>query len=73
MTGGCGGRFTPSPDGKVGRECDVVFLYEVGQEVEVYTNYAGMSSRTKRHRVLDRKVNSDWTIWKDIYKYPCNY
>ena len=71
--GGCGGRFTPSPDGNVGSEREVVFLYQVGQEVEIYTNYAGMSTRTKRHRVLSRTVSSDKTIWKELFNYPCTY
>ena len=71
--GGCGGRFTPSPEGKAGSEREVVFLYEVGQEVEIYTNYSGMSTRTKRHRVLERTVSNDKTIWKELFDYPCNY
>ena len=71
--GGCGGRFTPSPDGNVGSEREVVFLYNVGQEVEIYTNYAGMSTRTKRHRILERTVSSDKNIWKELFDYPCNY
>ena len=71
--GGCGGRFTPSPDGKAGSEREVVFLYQIGQEVEIYTNYAGMSTRTKRHRVLERTVSSDKNIWKELFNYPCTY
>ena len=71
--GGCGGRFTPSPDGTVGSEREVVFLYQVGQEVEIYTNYAGMSTRTKRHIVLDRTISNDKNIWKELFNYPCNY
>ena len=70
---GCGRGFTPSPDGKVGNERDVVFLYHVGQEVEVFLNYAGMSTRTQRHRVLECKIGSDWTIWKDLFNAPCTY
>ena len=71
--GGCTGRFAPSPDGKAGSEREVVFLYQIGQEVEIYTNYAGMSTRTKRHRVLERTVSSDKTIWKELFNYPCTY
>lgn len=71
--GGCGGRFTPSPDGKAGSEREVVFLYQIGQEVEIYTNYSGMSTRTKRHIVLERTVSSDKTIWKELFNYPCTY
>ena len=71
--GGCGGRFTPSPDGKAESEREVVFLYHVGQEVEIYTNYSGMSTRTKRHIVLERTVSSDKNIWKELFNYPCTY
>ena len=73
VTGGCGGRFTPSPDGKAGSEREVVFLYQIGQEVEIYTNYSGMSTRTKRHIVLERTVSSDKNIWKELFNYPCTY
>ena len=73
VTGGCGGRFTPSPDGKAGSEREVVFLYQIGQEVEIYTNYSGMSTRTKRHIVLERTISSDKNIWKELFNYPCTY
>lgn len=73
VTGGCSGRFTPSPDGKVGSENKVVFLYEIGQEVEIYTDYDSSSTRTKRCIVIDRKVESDWSMWKDVFDAPSTY
>lgn len=73
VAGGCGGRYAPSPDGRVGSEREVVFLYAVGQEVEIYTNPSANSARTQRHRIIDRQIGTDKTIWKELFEAPCNY
>ena len=73
VSGGCGGGSgKPTPAGGQNSREMVTFRYIVGQEVEIFNNYS-LSTRTTRHKILERKVEEYWSDEYNCHRYAPRY
>ena len=72
VSGGCGGSGEPTEAGGQDSRELVTFRYIVGQEVEVFNNYS-LSTRTTRHKILERKVEEYWSDEYNRHRYAPRY
>ena len=71
--GGCGGGSgKPTLAGGQNSPELVTFRYAVGQEVEVFNNYS-LSTRTTRHKILERKAEEYWSDEFNCHRYAPRY